>query len=139
MLEAENISIINTVEQINNNAKIYLDLFFDQPISITLSPFKQVKNNIKPSLNVEIFYKNEESDLDMLSGGEIGRINIAFTLALCDIFGSSLLLFDEATANLDQDTSNLIFSAIKENSINKLFIIVGHNMTEGIFDKIIVI
>jgi exonuclease SbcC len=135
--EAENIFIIHVIDQINNYAKLYLDLFFEEPISIVLSAFKQIKKNIKPTLNVEILYKSIESDLTMLSGGELARVNLAFTLALCDIFNSQLVMLDESTANLDQDTTNLIFSSIKENCKFKICIVVAHNITEGIFDEII--
>ena len=135
--EAENIFIIHVIDQINNYAKLYLDLFFEEPISIALSAFKQIKKNIKPTLNVEILYKSIESDLTMLSGGELARVNLAFTLALCEIFNSQLVMLDESTANLDQDTTNLIFSSIKENCKFKICIVVAHNITEGIFDEVI--
>ena len=135
--EAENIFILSVIEQINTYAKNYLDLFFEEPISVILSSFKQAKNkkDIKPTLNVEIVYKSIESDLTMLSCGELARVNLAFTLALCEIFNSPLLMLDESTANLDQDMTNLIFSSIKENCKFKICLVVAHNITEGIFDK----
>ena len=138
--EAENIFISNIINKINNYAKFYIDLFFSEPFSLNLLAFKQGNENddIKPSINLELIYKGVESnDLTILSGGETQRVELAFTLALCEIFQSPLLLLDESTANLDQDTTDLIFSTIRENCKFKMCIVVAHNIVEGIFDNVL--
>ena len=137
--ETEAITIFNIIETINKHAQIYLDIFFDEnPINISLMPYKEdKKKNKKPQVNVQIEYKGMECDLNTLSGGEIQRTVIAFTLALSEIFNSPLLLLDECTSNLDQELTNLIIQGIKENYSGKNIILIAHQVVAGIFDNVI--
>ena len=138
ILEAESIAIHNIIESINNHSQIYLDYFFQEnPILIKLLTFKENKKNTKPQINIEIDYKNNECDLSSLSGGELARVIIAFTVGLSEIFKSPLLILDETTASLDQELTTTVFDAIKDNFKNKLVLIVAHQVVEGIFDEII--
>ena len=86
---------------------------------------------------MDIEYKGMECDLQMLSGGEMSRIVLAYTLALAEMFNSPLLLLDECTSSLDQETTNHVFDAIKEHFNGKLTIIVAHQVVTGIFDRTI--
>ena len=136
--EAENIVLMNIINSINNYAKIYLDLFFvDDPISVILSAFKETKKVNKPSINLEIYYKGMECDLNMLSGGEIARVILSYNLALTEIFNIPLLMLDETTANLDQELTNVVFDGIKENFKGKKVLVIAHQVIDGIFDKVI--
>ncbi len=138
VLEAESISIQNIIETINSHAQLYLDYFFmENPISVKLLSFKETKLKSKPQINLEIDYKGMEVDLSSLSGGELSRVVLAFTLALCEIFHSPLLLLDESTASLNQELTTVVFDAIKSNFKSKTVIIVAHQVVEGVFDKII--
>jgi DNA repair exonuclease SbcCD ATPase subunit len=138
ILEAESIAILNIIETINNHSQIYLDYFFiENPILVKLKSFKETKKDNKPQINIDIEYKGMETDLSSLSGGELSRVILAFTLALSEIFNCPILLLDESTASLDQDTTTIVFEAIKENFKNKIVIIVAHQVVLGIFDKII--
>lgn len=138
LLEAESIAIYNIIENINMHAQIYLDYFFqDNPIIVKLLTFKETKKNNKPQINIEIDYKGNECDLDSLSGGELQRVNLAFTLALSELFNSPILLLDECTSNLNQELTNIVFEAIKDNFKDKIILIVAHQVVTGIFDKII--
>ena len=138
ILEAESIAILNVIETINSHSQIYLDHFFpDNPILVKLQSFKETKKDNKPQIIILIDYKGMETDLSSLSGGELSRVILAFTLALSEIFNSPILLLDESTASLDQDSTTIVFDAIKENFKNKLVLIVAHQVVLGIFDKII--
>lgn len=138
ILEAESIAVANIVESINIHAQLYLDCFFiDNPMIVRLLPFKETKKSTKPQINVEIDYKGMECDLASLSGGELCRVVLAFTLALGEMFNTSLLLLDESTSSLDQDTTTVVFDAIKENFKDKTVLIIAHQVVEGVFDTII--
>ena len=139
ILEAESVVVMNIVDSINTHARVYLDSFFeDDPITVRLQAFKQTKkNNNKAQINMEIEYKGMECELQMLSGGEMSRIVLAYTLALAEMFNTPLLLLDECTSSLDQETTTHVFDAIKEHFNGKLTIIVAHQVITGVFDKTI--
>jgi DNA repair exonuclease SbcCD ATPase subunit len=138
ILEAESISLLNIIDSINIHAQIYLDYFFvDNPISVRLLPFKETKKNTKAQINIEIEYKSMECDFNSLSGGEQARVILAFTLALAEIFNTPLLLLDECTSSLDQETTNIVFDALKEHYKGKLSLVIAHQVITGNFDKIL--
>lgn len=139
ILQAESISICNIIDSINIHARQYLDDFFqDNPICVTLQAFKQNKKKVeKPCINMEILYKDMEADINMLSGGELTRVILAYTLSLNEIFNTPILLLDESTASLDQDLTNSVFESIRENFTGKLVIVVGHQIVGGSFDKVL--
>ena len=138
ILEAESIAMINIIESINTHSQIYLDSFFpDDPIVVRLLPFKESKKNTKPQINIEIDYRGMECDFSMISGGQLSRVILAFTLALGEMFNTPMLLLDECTSSLGQDMTTTVFNGIKEHFTGKLVIIVAHQVVTGIFDKII--
>jgi len=138
ILEAESIAIHNIIENINFHAQTYLDYFFPEtPIIVRLLAFKETKKNTKPQINLEINYKGNDCELNSLSGGELARVTLAFTLTLNEIFNSPILILDESTASLDQELTNIVFNSIKENFKDKIILVVAHQVVEGIFDQII--
>ena len=137
ILEAESIAVANIIDSINIHAQIYLDAFFDDPIIVRLSSFKETKKASKPQINLEIQYKDMECDLRALSGGEASRVVLAFTLALAEMFNTPFILLDESTANLNQELTITVFDAIKENFKGKMVLIVAHQVVKGVFDKVI--
>jgi DNA repair exonuclease SbcCD ATPase subunit len=138
ILEAESLAISNIIDTINIHARGYLDCFFtDHPISVQLQPFKETKKATKPSVNVVIEYKGMECDLNMLSGGELSRVVLAYTLALSEMFNTPLLMLDECTASLDQDLTSDVFEGLRENFSGKLVLIIAHQVVIGTFDKVI--
>ncbi|OUW96014.1 MAG: hypothetical protein CBD97_02035 [Pelagibacteraceae bacterium TMED237] len=138
ILEAESIAMSNIVESINNHARCYLDIFFEtNPISVQLQTFKENKKDTKPCINIAIEYKGMECELSMLSGGEISRVILSYTLALSEIFNTPLLLLDECTSSLDEHLTDIVFEGIKENFNGKLVLIIAHQVVCGKFDKII--
>jgi DNA repair exonuclease SbcCD ATPase subunit len=141
ILEAESISILTIINSINTHAQLYLDHFFtDNPISIKLLTFKESKKSVsKPQINLAIEYKGMECDTSTLSGGELARVVLAFTLALAEMFNTPLILLDECTASLDESLSTAIINSIKDNFSNKLVIVISHQNVCGIYDRNIMI
>ena len=139
ILEAESIAIQNMIDNINTHVQLYLEYFFpDNPINVRINAFKETKKEeSKPSINLEIDYKGIEHDLTMLSGGELSRIILAFTLALAEIHNCPLIMLDECTSSLDQDLTSSVISGLKENFGEKLVILIAHQVVQGVFDKTI--
>lgn len=136
--EAESIAMKSVIDSINMHAHVYLDSFFpDQPIVVKLNPYKQGKKTLKPQINIEVEYKGMECDISSLSGGEISRVVLAFTLALAEMFNIPMIMLDECTANLDQEMTNTVLAGIKENFNNKLVLVVAHQVVTGSFDHIL--
>jgi DNA repair exonuclease SbcCD ATPase subunit len=136
VLQAESISITNIVNSINTHAQEYLNIFFpNEPITVRLVAFKETKKSIKPQINIEIDYKGMEIDINTLSGGELSRLVLAYTLALSEIFNSKIILLDECTSSLDQELTTTVIEGIKSNFPDKLIIIIAHQVVSGIFDK----
>ena len=138
ILEAESIAMENIIDIINTHARGFLDCFFEEnPISVQLLSFKETKKDTKPSINISIEYKGMECDITMLSGGELSRIILAYTLALSEMFNTPVLLLDECTASLDQDLTNVVFDGIRDNFNDKLVLIIAHQVVSGTFDQVI--
>jgi len=138
ILEAESIAMHNIILSVNTHAQLYLDSFFpENPILVRLQSFKETKKSTKPQINIEIEYKGMECDLNMLSGGELSRVILAYTLALGEMFNTPLLLLDECTSSLDQNLTTVVFNAIRELYNGKLVILIAHQVITGIFDKTI--
>lgn len=142
ILEAESIAMLNIISSINTHTQPYLDCFFpNDPISIKLVPFKQSKKGQtvtkKPQINLEIEYKGMEADISILSGGEISRVILAFTLALGEMFNTPIMMLDECTSSLDQELTGVVMDGIRENFNGKLVIIIAHQVVTGGFDRII--
>jgi DNA repair exonuclease SbcCD ATPase subunit len=138
ILEAESIAMLNIIDTINIHARVYLDCFFpDNPISVNLQTFKETKKSTKPQINIEIEYKGMEADLNMLSGGELSRVILAYTMALAEMFNTPLLLLDECTSSLDQELTEIVFNAIRDNFNGKMTLLIAHQVVTGTFDKII--
>ena len=141
ILEAESIAITNIITSINTHAQLYLDCFFpDNPISVKLLSFKESKKaNIqsKPQINIAIEYKGMECDISSLSGGELARVVLSFTLALAEMFNTPLIMLDECTSSLDEELSTTIINGLKENFSNKLVIVISHQNICGLYDRIL--
>ena len=138
--EAYSLSLLTILNEINDNADVYLDEFFkEDPIEVRLTAFSSTKTNkkVKPSVKCEILYKSNEMTLENLSGGERARVVIAFNLALCDILSSSFVMLDEVTANLDADLTEQIFETVKNSMGDKIIVAVAHQCVDGVFDKVI--
>lgn len=138
VLESEMLCISNMITTLNIYAEKYLELFFEsEPLSCVLSTHKTSKLNTKPQINTQINYKGMECDISMLSGGELDRVILAYTLALSELQNSQMLMLDECTSSLDQETTDTILHAISENYKGKMIILIGHQIIKGSFDQIV--
>lgn len=138
IIEAESIAMLNVISSINTHTQPYFDSFFpDNPITVKLVPFKETKKGKQPKINIQIEYKGMEADISILSGGELSRLNLAFSLALGEMFNTPIMLLDECTSNLDQELTDIVMDGIRDNYNNKLVIIIAHQVVKGQFDRVI--
>lgn len=140
--EAESLAISNMITEINTHFQSYIDIFFyEDPMIVDLSPYKQVKktDSKKSQVSLNITYKGMDIELSSLSGGERDRLEMAFVLALSDISHSPLIMLDESISSLDQDTSDRILRKMSYqlNQGHKLIICVAHQVTSGIFEHVL--
>jgi ABC-type lipoprotein export system ATPase subunit len=138
---AESRAISENISMINSSVKNFLSVFFpDDEMCANITQYKQVKKNmgsVKNQVNIEINYKGMDCGPDNLSGGEIARLILAYTLAFSEISGSNLVLLDEPAASLDQDLAGIVYGFIKSEFQDKLVICVAHQVVEGIFDNVV--
>jgi len=138
ILQTESIVITDIMNSLNKHTQFYLDIFFKkEPMSINIKPFKVVKKVRKPQIEINITYKGVETKTNMLSGGELSRLILAFTLALGEIFNVSLLLLDECTANLNEELTNEVFDCVRKHSNAKFILVIAHQVVKGTFDSIL--
>lgn len=135
--EAEAIAISRNISSINTHALIYLEQFFEDPISVRLVPFKESKKGRKPQVHLIVDYKGMECDISSLSGGELDRVILAFTLALAEMDNSPIVMLDECISSLDQGLANTVLQILRENYRDKLVIVVAHQIVKGLFDEVI--
>jgi DNA repair exonuclease SbcCD ATPase subunit len=138
--EAEILALEETVRSINGHAKIYLDQFFEDPISITIrieggDGAKSKKKSTKLQLRLAIEYQGlTYEDVDELSGGERQRADTAFVLGVNDMLGSKILMLDECTTSLDAATNFSVLQLLRDASYGKMVIMVSHEAVAGTFD-----
>lgn len=136
--EAEVLALQTTIDTINLLAQTYLDTMFSEPITLKIENYKEgAKGVISPKLNVFLYHKDNEYDtVDQLSGGERQKCELAFQLAINQMMKSPMLLLDECINNLDSEFNHEILGMLKTISEKKLVILISHECTQGIFDKI---
>lgn len=128
--KAEKLAIEETIEQINLHVQLYLDYFLEN-LTVCLAFDKDGTR-----LNVNVTQNNFESDLNNLSGGELARVVLAFTIALAEMNNVKLLLLDECVSSLDQETTTSVIKTIQSNFSGQI-ICIAHQTTTGIFDHVL--
>lgn len=125
---AEKLAVREVIEEINLHAQMYLDSFLDD-MNVML-----VFDGVK--LTVDVLQDGYDSDLQNLSGGELARVILAFTIALAEINNVRLLLLDECVASLDQESTGQVIDTIKAN-FRGTVICIAHQTTTGVFDHVL--
>ena len=140
--EAESMCLNTFTENIQAEVQMYLDEFFTtDPLSLNIKTVKETKNKKKrkPEVHITLDYKGRECDPSSLSGGELQRLILAFTLAFTERFNLPVLLLDECTSNLDQELTSEVVSVIKKYQHSRPILLVAHQVVSGMFDKVITI
>lgn len=139
-IEVECTTLQETVDSMNLVLEDVGSSIFDDPITIKLSLFKtlKTKDRVKPQVNFNVLYKGGEYDsISQLSGGEQDRISVAVAIALSRMSGSPFLILDETIATLDAVAKDNVIKTLRHLiGLNKLVILVSHDVTEGIFDHV---
>jgi ABC-type Mn2+/Zn2+ transport system ATPase subunit len=111
---------------------------FSDPLNVNISCFKETKKGEKPKIELEIFYKGNETDIGNLSGGEFDRLNMCFLLSFNELSRSNIIILDEALSSLNQELVCDIIEHLKENKEKeKLIIMTLHQSIKGMFDQVI--
>jgi len=138
-IEVECQLLQQTVDSINMIMDNYLPLFFEDPITVSLNLFKQLKTakRVKASVNLVINYKGSTFDsVNQLSGGEGDRISLALILALSRLSQSPILLLDECMTSFDVKVSEAAITTLRDNT-DKTIICIDHGLNDGFYDSIV--
>jgi DNA repair exonuclease SbcCD ATPase subunit len=130
-----------TVDSINNAMSDILDNIFEDPITVRIQLYKQLKSNksLKPSVNLSISYKGAEYDsINQMSGGEGDRISFALILALNQVSTSPLLMLDESMSSINANLRESCLRSLRESvGITKTVLVINHEDVEGHYDDVI--
>lgn len=140
-IETEYEQLQSVVDSINTTVSEILTAIFEDPISVSLQLFKELKTDkrIKPLVNLKIDYKGSSYDnINNLSGGEGDRISLAFLVALNRILGSPFILLDECISSLNQSVRTECIESIRGClPADVICIVVNHEDVEGNYDQVI--
>jgi DNA repair exonuclease SbcCD ATPase subunit len=134
---AEMLALNGIIEELNSHLALYLSVFFpDNPLTLNLCLFKANEKTkiVKNQVNIQVGYRGATTDLTTLSGGEKDRVNLAFTLALAEIFNIPLLMLDETLSSLDREGTENILEHIQKDS--RCILVVAHQVSHGLFDHV---
>lgn len=127
---------------INEPLKEVLDSLFDEPISVKISPFKELKNGTtKLQVNLVVEHKNALVDDydDECSTGQIGRISIALLLAFSRNNSNPFIILDEVLSSVETSRQNDILDILPQYASGKFIINICHGVAEGNAKNIIYI
>jgi len=130
-----------TVDSINAALSAILDSIFEEPITIQLRLFKQLKSSkrIKPQVNISVKYRGAEyNGVNDLSGGEASRASLAFVIALSSVSRSRVLLLDETMSTLDDELREKCLVSLKQLlGGSKTIVVINHMDNQGDYDRVI--
>jgi DNA repair ATPase RecN len=130
----------SVVATINSRMEEALGILFEEPISVSLSLYRELKNKkVKPQVNLLISYRGGSYDnIGQLSGGEGDRVSLALAIALNYISGSPFLLLDETLASLDGTYREACTKCLRILDDRKVLVI-SHEDVEGNYDSCLTI
>ena len=142
-LESKTLCIEQVVETLQFKVGSMATKLFENPIAITVSCWKGATKTRGEIVGFEISINinNRMTSVCELSGGEKSRVSIAFSCALAEMQGSSLLMLDESLSGLGIGDLTKTTDALKEWSIKNeiVVVIVCHGAIKGLFDKVVCI
>jgi DNA repair exonuclease SbcCD ATPase subunit len=109
---------------------------FDEPIRVSLELVITGKTEQQTS-KVHVHYKGSDMDLRNLSNGEYQRVMMASHITLAIMLKTPIIVLDEITSHLDENTCAQLFHALKSRIGNCIVLTVAHNVTTGVFDQVI--
>lgn len=134
------IALEQRINDINTPLKEILDSLFDEPISVKISPFKEMKNgNTKLQVNLVVEHKNALVDDydDECSTGQIGRISIALLLAFARNNSNPFIIIDEVLSSVEPTRQTDILDILPSYSSGKFIINICHGVAEGNANNVI--
>jgi len=142
IVDAETVTLGSVINTLNVYAADYLSAFFpDNPIIVEIMPYKETAKRggttRKSQITTRVEYRGAESDITSLSSGERDRVILAFSLAVNQLQAGRIIMLDECTSSLDAETSNTVFSKIRQNLEDRCVLIVAHQIVQGIFDDVL--
>lgn len=137
VLQSEMLALQSLIDEINTHLVPYLQVFFpDNPLTLEVKLFKANEKTkmVRNQVNLSVGYRGAVTDLSTLSGGERDRVNLAFTLALAEIFSIPLLMLDETLSSLDREMTENILEHIQKDS--RAILVIAHQVSLGLFDHV---
>lgn len=101
----------------------YMDVKANIAFPLLLKDEADVDRKVKEVLKQVNLENYEKRDVTTLSGGEKMRVSLARSL----ILDKDIIILDEPTGQLDENSSKAIYSILKEISKSKLVIMVSHD------------
>lgn len=128
------VTLEKRIIDVNEPLKEVLDSIFDEPISVKISPFKELKNGTtKLQVNLIVEHKNSLVDDydDDCSTGQIGRISIALLLAFARNNSNPFIIIDEVLSSVESTRQTEILDILPQYAIGKFIINICHGIPEG--------
>lgn len=134
------IALEERINDINTPLKEILDSLFDEPISVKISPFKELKNgNTKLQVNLVVEHRNSLVDDydDECSTGQIGRVSIALLLAFARNNNNPFIIIDEVLSSVEPTRQSDILDVLPSYGSGKFIINICHGVAEGNANNVI--
>jgi translation initiation factor RLI1 len=127
------VSSINLVME-----EIVAELFPDDDLRFTVENYKEKAKDgsLSPAIMLRITNNGTEYSLAELSGGELDRLSLCFTLAISTMNHSPLVIFDEIVSSMDVRNKNACLSLIRQHMPNKHVIVIAHDTDTALFDSV---
>jgi DNA repair exonuclease SbcCD ATPase subunit len=126
-----------TIDTLNAHVRRFIDAFFDSDPGIAVALDILQHTDSKPEITVVVELRGETVPLKTLSGGEMSRVALAFSLSLAEMLNAPLIILDECTSNLDQNATDAIFEFIASRFHSRQIIAIAHQVVTGSFDSVI--